>query len=133
MKQQLSYNSSREKNAPKIIILRVQKTKNVLSSRRMKLYCRCILCLIRRHKTIGQLVFIVYTVQDDLLVRVILANLFVRSNWRILYWRFELPCLSSRVSSWLYGHVHIVINISEFSEKSPITNINSLPINHLVW
>ena len=55
------------------------------------------------------------TIQDNLLARVILilANLFVRtvrSNWRILYWRFELPCLSSRVSSWLYGHVHIVNN-----------------------
>ena len=34
----------------------------------------------------------------------------VKSNWRILYWRFELPCLSSQVSSWLYGRVHIVIN-----------------------
>ena len=38
---------------------------------------------------------------------------------------------------WLYGHVHIVINIGDFnigkfSEKSPIANINSLPINHLV-
>ena len=66
------------------------------------------------------------------------ANLFERSNWRILYWRFELPCLSSQVSSWLYGCVHIVINywqiynIGKFSEKSPIANINSLPINRLV-
>ena len=30
------------------------------------------------------------TIQDDLLV-----NLFIRSNWRILYWQFELPRLSS--------------------------------------
>ena len=50
---------------------------------------------------------------------------FIRSNWQILYWRFELPCLSSWVSSWLYGCVHIVINIGgfnigEFCEKLPI-------------
>ena len=38
---------------------------------------------------------------------------------------------------WLYGHVHIVINIGNFNigkfyEKSPITNINSSPINRLI-
>ena len=27
-----------------------------------------------------------------------LANLIVKSNWWILYWRFKLPCLPSRVS-----------------------------------
>ena len=47
-------------------------------------------------------------------------NLFVRSN-----------------SLWQYGRVHIVIkigdfNIGKFSEKAPIANINSLPINRLV-
>ena len=63
----------------------------------------------------------------------------MRSNWRILYWRFELPRLSSRVyEQWLCGRVHVVINsfgdfnIGEFSEKSPIANINSSPINRLV-
>ena len=56
-------NTFTKKNAPTIIILilRVQKTKNVLSSRRMKLYCTRI-CLIRRHTTIGQLIFIVYKI-----------------------------------------------------------------------
>ena len=29
---------------------------------------------------------------------------------------------------WLYGCVHVVINIGEFSEKLPISNINSSPI-----
>ena len=44
---------------------------------------------------------------------------------------------SLHLEQWLCGHVHVVINIGdfnigEFSEKLPITNINSLPINHLV-
>ena len=34
------------------------------------------------------------TVQDDLLARVIFGNFFVKSNWKILYWQFRLPCLS---------------------------------------
>ena len=59
-------------------------------------------------------------------------KLSVRSNWQILYWRFELPWLSSRLKQWLCGHVHVVINIGKFSEKSPIANINSSPINRLV-
>ena len=51
------------------------------------------------------------------------------------YFIFLLKFL--RLELWLYGHVHIVINIDnfnigKFSEKSPITNINSSPINRLV-
>ena len=44
----------------------------------------------------------------------------------------------SSYEQWLCGRVHVVINnfgdfnIGEFSEKSPIANINSLPINRLV-
>ena len=34
---------------------------------------------------------------------------------------------------WLCGRVHIVINIGEFYEKSPIANTISAPINCLVW
>ena len=46
--------------------------------------------------------------------------------------------MSSQVFSWLYGHIHIELiigdfNIDEFSEKSPIANINSFPINSPVW
>ena len=52
-------------------------------------------------------------------------NLSVRSNWWILYWRFELICLSSLLKQWLCGHVVINIgdfNIGKFSEnrQSPI-------------
>lgn len=71
----------------------------------------------------------VITVQDNLLVRVILIwRICLRSNWQILYWQFELPRLFSRLEQWLYGCVHIIINIGdfnivEFSEKLPITNL----------
>ena len=42
-----------------------------------------------------------------------------------------------RLEQWLCGCVHVIINIGdfnigEFSEKSQIANINSLPINRLV-
>ena len=82
-----------------------------------------------------------HTVQDNLLVRVIFGKFVCEKQMVELILAIELPCLSSRVSLsqalWLYGHVHIVINICNFnigelSEKSPITNINSLPINRLV-
>ena len=60
----------------------------------------------------------------------------VRSNWQILYWRFELLkflCLEQ----WLCGRAHVVINgnfnVGEISGKLPIANINSSPINRLVW
>ena len=57
-------------------------------------------------------------------------NLSVRSNWRILYWRFELPLLSSQVSSSLAMALwacHVLINIcnfniGRFSEKLAIAN-----------
>ena len=76
--------------------------------------------------------YFVGTVQDDLLARVIYGEFDCEKQLKILYWRFELPCLSSHLELWLCGHVHIVINIGKFSEKLPIANINSSPINHLV-
>ena len=64
------------------------------------------------------------TIQDNLLVRVIFANMFVKSNWKIYIsdssyhvLLFEFLCLELS----LYVRVHIVINIGKFSEKSPIT------------
>ena len=33
---------------------------------------------------------------------------------------------------WLCGCVHVVFNIGEFTEKSPIANISFMPINRLV-
>ena len=78
-----------------------------------------------------------YTIQDDLLARVIFDEFVCEKHWRILYWQFELPRLSSCLEQWLCGRVNVVINIGdfnigEFSEKLPITNINSSPINCLV-
>ena len=51
------------------------------------------------------------TVQDDLLARVIFGKFVCKKQLAdfILAIR-AIPCLSSRVSSWLYGRVHIVIN-----------------------
>ena len=38
-----------------------------------------------------------------------------------------------RLELWLYGYVSMVINIGEFIIKLTIANINSSPINCLVW
>ena len=64
-------------------------------------------------------------------------NLSVRSNWWILYGDLSYNVFLFEFLQWLCGHVHVVINIGdfnigEFSEKSPIANINSSPINRLV-
>ena len=72
--------------------------------------------------------------QDNLLARVIFGD-FVCENEVADFWRFELPCFFLEflhLELWLYGRVHIVINIGDFSEKTPIANINSSPINCLV-
>ena len=76
------------------------------------------------------------TVQDDLSVRVIFGK-FVCEKQLVdfilaieAYHGFLLEFLCLEL--WLFGCVYIVINIGEFSEKSPIANINSSPINCLV-
>ena len=60
--------------------------------------------------------------------------------WQICLWE-AIGDLSYHVfllkflclEQWIYGCVYVVINIGKFSEKSPIANINSSPINCLVW
>ena len=53
------------------------------------------------------------TVQDDLLARVIFGEFVCKkqlANYKKRRFELHVPCLSSQVSSWLYGRVHIVIN-----------------------
>ena len=50
----------------------------------------------------------------------------MRSNWWI-------PCFPSHLNLWLYGHVHIAINIGDFSigeflKKIPIANKSSCTV-----
>ena len=49
----------------------------------------------------------------------------MRSNWWI-------PCFPSHLKLWLYGHVHIAINIGDFSIGKFSKKNFQLPINHLV-
>ena len=82
------------------------------------------------------IITIIYYSHYDLLARVIhvfgifqclweAIGGFYIGNSSYLVFLFEFICLEL----WLYGCVHIVINIGKFSEKSSITNINSPPIH----
>ena len=81
----------------------------------------------------------IHTVQEYLLARVIFGEFVCEkqlADFILAIW--ATTSFFSSYEQWLCGRVHVVINnfgdfnIGEFSEKSPIANINSSPINRLV-
>ena len=59
-----------------------------------------------------------------------LANLIVKSNWWILYWRFKLPCLPSRVPSTVQRKYFVGYKFHVFAKILILRKINFTNYKH---